>query len=85
MSDLEGDVQAIVPTHGHLDHIDAISKLAHRYNTPIVATPFTLELVKEEIQDEGTSTSKTTCWRWKRARRWASASDANSSSSTSLT
>ena len=53
MSELEGDVQAIVPTHGHLDHIGAIGKLAHRYNAPIVATPFTLELVKEEIEDEG--------------------------------
>jgi ribonuclease J len=53
MSDLEGDVKAIVPTHGHLDHIGALSKLAHRYDAPIVATPFTLELVREEINDEG--------------------------------
>jgi len=52
VSDLEGDVKAIVPTHGHLDHIGAISKLAHRYDAPIVAAPFTLELVKEEIHDE---------------------------------
>ncbi|WP_254769331.1 ribonuclease J [Salinilacihabitans rarus] len=52
MSDLDGDVQAIVPTHGHLDHIGAISKLAHRYDAPVVATPFTLELVREEIKDE---------------------------------
>ncbi len=52
MSDLEGDVQAIVPTHGHLDHIGAISKLAHRYNAPIVATPFTIELVKQQIEGE---------------------------------
>ncbi|WP_121823170.1 RNase J family beta-CASP ribonuclease [Halostella salina] len=52
MSELEGDVKAIVPTHGHLDHIGAISKLGHRYNAPVVATPFTLELVKEEIEDE---------------------------------
>ncbi len=52
MSDLEGTVQAIVPTHGHLDHIGAISKLAHRYNAPVVATPFTTELVKQEIEDE---------------------------------
>ena len=52
MSDIEGDVKAIVPTHGHLDHIGAISKLAHRYNAPIVATPFTIELVKQEIKDE---------------------------------
>ena len=52
MSDLEGDVQAIVPTHGHLDHIGAISKLAHRYNAPVVATPFTIELVRQELEDE---------------------------------
>jgi ribonuclease J len=52
MSDLEGDVKAIVPTHGHLDHIGAISKLAHRYDAPIVATPFTIELVKQQIQGE---------------------------------
>jgi len=53
MSDIDGTVQAIVPTHGHLDHIGAISKLAHRYDAPIVATPFTLALVEDEIHDEG--------------------------------
>jgi ribonuclease J len=52
MSDLEGDVKAIVPTHGHLDHIGAISKLAHRYDAPIVASPFTIELVKQQIKGE---------------------------------
>ena len=52
MSDLEGDVQAIVPTHGHLDHIGAISKLAHRYDAPIVASPYTIELVKQQIEGE---------------------------------
>ena len=52
MNDLEGTVQAIVPTHGHLDHIGALSKLAHRYDAPIVASPYTLELVKGQIEDE---------------------------------
>jgi len=52
MSDIEGDVKAIVPTHGHLDHIGAISKLAHRYEAPIIATPFTAELVKKQVQGE---------------------------------
>jgi ribonuclease J len=52
MSDLEGDVKAIVPTHGHLDHIGAIAKLAHRYDAPIVATPFTIELVRQQIDGE---------------------------------
>ncbi len=45
-------MQAIVPTHGHLDHIGAISKLAHRYDAPIVASPFTIELVKQQIEGE---------------------------------
>ena len=52
MSDLEGDVKAIVPTHGHLDHIGAISKLAHRYDAPVVATPFTIALVRQQIKSE---------------------------------
>ncbi|MDZ7701710.1 MAG: RNase J family beta-CASP ribonuclease [Halobacteriales archaeon] len=52
MSQLEGDVKAIVPTHGHLDHIGAISKLAHRYDAPVIATPFTIELTKQQIQSE---------------------------------
>jgi ribonuclease J len=52
MSDLEGEVQAIVLSHGHLDHIGAVGKLAHRYDAPIVASPFTIELAKEQIEDE---------------------------------
>ncbi|MEF8771561.1 ribonuclease J [Halodesulfurarchaeum sp.] len=52
MSELEGDVKAIVPTHGHLDHIGAISKLAHRYDAPVVASPYTIELVKGQIESE---------------------------------
>jgi ribonuclease J len=52
MSELQGDVQAIVPTHGHLDHIGAISKLAHRYDAPVVGSPFTIELVKGQLEGE---------------------------------
>ena len=39
MKEINGTVRAIVCTHGHLDHIGAIPKLAHRYNAPILATP----------------------------------------------
>ena len=52
MSQIDGEVQAIVPTHGHLDHIGALSKLAHRYDAPIVATPYTIELVREQMGSE---------------------------------
>ncbi len=52
MKEVAGTVKAIVCTHGHLDHIGAISKLAHRYKAPIISTPYTAALVKHEIEDE---------------------------------
>ena len=52
MKDVEGTVRAIVCTHGHLDHIGAISKLAHRYRAPIIATPYTIGLIKQLIKAE---------------------------------
>ena len=52
MKEAGGSVRAIVCTHGHLDHIGAIPKLAHRYKAPIISTPYTAELVKHEISDE---------------------------------
>lgn len=52
MGDVEGEVKAIVCSHGHLDHIGAVPKLAHRYNAPIIATPFATELIKDKIKGE---------------------------------
>ncbi len=61
MNSIEGAVKATVCTHGHLDHIGAIQKLAHRYNCPIIATPYTIELIKQQIETERkfTVTNKT--------------------------
>jgi len=52
MNTVEGSVKAIVCSHGHLDHIGAIPKLAHRYNAPIISTPYTTELIRQQIAGE---------------------------------
>ncbi len=52
MNTVEGSVKAIVCSHGHLDHIGAIPKLAHRYNAPIIGTPYTVELIRQQIAGE---------------------------------
>lgn len=52
MSEINGEVQAIVPTHGHLDHIGAIAKLGHRYDAPVVGTEYTIELVRKTVSQE---------------------------------
>ena len=52
MKDVDGKVRAIVFTHGHLDHIGAVAKLAHRYDAPIIATPYTMALIEKTIKGE---------------------------------
>jgi len=52
MNSVEGTVKAIICSHGHLDHIGAIPKLAHRYNAPIIGTPYTIELIRQQIAGE---------------------------------
>jgi len=49
---VEGTVKAIVCSHGHLDHIGAIPKLAHRYKAPIISTPYATELIRQQISGE---------------------------------
>ena len=46
-------VVAIALSHGHLDHIGAIAKLAPHYsNVPIYGTPYTIKLAKGEVRSE---------------------------------
>lgn len=45
-------VKAIIPTHGHLDHIGAIPYLANKYHCPIYGTPFTCAVLRRILKDE---------------------------------
>lgn len=46
-------VVAIAFSHGHLDHIGAVAKLAPHYpNVPIYGTPYTIKLTKNEVKSE---------------------------------
>ncbi len=45
-------VIAILPTHGHLDHVGAIPWLAKQFTAPIICTPYTAEVIKAICTDE---------------------------------
>lgn len=47
------DLEAIVVTHAHEDHIGAIPHLYERFQVPIYATPFTAYLVREKLREAG--------------------------------
>ena len=45
-------VRAIIPSHAHLDHLGALPYLGYRYNAEIIGTPFSIEILKREYEDE---------------------------------
>ena len=68
MNNVDGNVLGIVCTHGHLDHIGAVPKLAHRYKCPVIGTPFTSELIRQEITSERKFEVANKCSRYSAAR-----------------
>lgn len=50
--DWKHKVKAIVLGHCHLDHIAAVRYLAAKYKSQIIASPFTIEVLKETLKDE---------------------------------
>jgi ribonuclease J len=52
IKDWRKKVVAIVPSHGHLDHIGAIPYMASRYDAPIIATPFTAAVIESILSDK---------------------------------
>jgi ribonuclease J len=49
---LRNKVRAILLGHAHLDHIGAIPYISYKYDAPVVATPFTIAVLKKILQDE---------------------------------
>ena len=46
-------VAAIVPSHGHLDHVGAVPFAAPLFpNAPVISTPYSIEILKSILQDE---------------------------------
>ena len=45
-------VVGIVVSHGHLDHIGAIPRLAKRFKCPIIGRPYPLKLVSSMLKEE---------------------------------
>lgn len=45
--------KAIILGHCHLDHIGAVPYMAKDYNCPVIGTPYTIELLKSILYDEG--------------------------------
>jgi ribonuclease J len=44
--DKKDKVRAIIVSHAHLDHVGAVQYLASKFNCPIYATPYTIEVLK---------------------------------------
>ncbi len=53
INDWKDMVKAIIPSHGHLDHVGAIPFAAPLFpNAPIISTPYTIEVLKSILWDE---------------------------------
>jgi ribonuclease J len=51
IEDWKNKVKAIVSTHAHLDHIGAMPFLADKLNAPIIASPYTIEVLTRTAKD----------------------------------
>jgi len=52
IDDWKKHVRAIVPSHAHLDHIGAIPFIANKFDAPIIATPYTIEVINAMTKDD---------------------------------
>ena len=52
IKDWRTKVKAIIPTHAHLDHIGAIPFMSNKFDAPVLATPFSIEVIKSILKNE---------------------------------
>ena len=52
ISSLKDSVKAIVLGHAHLDHIGPVPTLAQEYKAPIIASPYTIEVLKAMMLED---------------------------------
>jgi ribonuclease J len=52
IQDWMDNVRAIIPSHAHLDHVGAMPFLANKFAAPIIATPFTIEVIEALSRDK---------------------------------
>jgi len=50
---LRDKVRAVFLGHAHLDHVGAAPYISYRYDAPLVGTPFTIEVLKKILDDDG--------------------------------
>ena len=55
IDDYRDEIQAIVLTHAHEDHIGAVPFLLKEINVPVYGTHFTLALLENKLQEHGLS------------------------------
>jgi ribonuclease J len=51
IKNIKKKIKAIIVTHAHLDHIGAIRWMGQSYRCPIIATPYTAEVIKKHAKN----------------------------------
>lgn len=51
LGDLKKKVKGIIVSHAHLDHVAGVPYLANKFDCPVHATPYTIEVLRELLTD----------------------------------
>ena len=51
LEDYRGDMTALILTHGHEDHIGALSYILRKFNLPVYGSRFTLALAEKRLEE----------------------------------